>query len=247
MKKLENKVAIVTGGNRGIGKGISLCLADEGANIAIFGRDKEAGDEVAKLIEKKSKSVFVKTDITNYEAVKKSVDDVMNHFGKIDILVNNAGALKRTLIEEMSEKEWNDIIAINLTGTFNCMRMVAPIMVAQKSGKIVNISSLSGKRGSAYLSHYSAAKAGVIALTQAAAKELAPKGVYVNAIASGRVLTELSKKLIKVDGERWKKESLLGRLAEVEEVAKVVLFLASDDSSYIVGETINVNGGVYFD
>jgi 3-oxoacyl-[acyl-carrier protein] reductase len=120
-------------------------------------------------------------------------------------------------------------------------------MVSQKGGKIVNISSLSGKRGSPFLAHYSAAKAGVIALTQAAARELAPKGIYTNAIASGRVLTEMSKKLLKTDGERWKKESLLGRLAEAEEIAKVVIFLASDDSSYIVGETINVNGGVYFD
>ena len=209
MRRLNRKVAIVTGGNKGIGKVISLCLADEGAYIAIFARDKKAADDIIKVInEKGSRAIFVKTDITNLNEVKSSVDEVINEFGRVDILVNNAGALKRTPIEEISENEWEDILAVNLTGTFNCMRSVVPIMVAQKEGKIVNISSLSGKRGSPFLAHYSAAKAGVIALTQAAARELAPKGIYTNAIASGRVLTEMSKKLLKTDGERWKKESL---------------------------------------
>jgi 3-oxoacyl-[acyl-carrier protein] reductase len=248
MKKLDGKVAIVTGGSRGIGKAIAARLADEGARLAIFARSEETAKEtVDSLRAGGAEARFLRTDITSVDEVRQSVAAVLREFGWIDILVNNAGSLKRTPLVDITAEEWNQIIAVNLTGTFNCMQAVVPAMAARGQGKIVNISSLSGKRGSAYLAHYSAAKAGVIALTQAAARELMEKGIYVNAIASGRVLTELSQRLLGTEGERWKKESLLGRLAEADEIARVVVFLASEDASYIVGETINVNGGVYLD
>ena len=248
MKKLDGKVAIVTGGSRGIGKAIALRLACEGAQVAIFARSEQAAKETVESLQADGARVmFLKTDITQREEVHRSVEEVLKEFSHIDILVNNAGALKRTPLVEISAEEWQQVLAVNLTGTFNCMQAVVPAMAARGYGKIVNISSLSGKRGSALLAHYSAAKAGVIALTQSAARELMEKGIYVNAIASGRVLTELSQGLLGTDGERWKKESLLGRLAEADEIARVVVFLASEDSSYIVGETINVNGGVYLD
>ena len=248
MKKLDGKVAIVTGGSRGIGKAIASRLASEGARIAIFARSEEVAKEAVEDLQADGARVmFLKTDITQREEVQRSVEAVLKEFSNIDILVNNAGALKRTPLVEISAEEWQQVLAVNLTGTFNCMQAVVPAMTARGYGKIVNISSLSGKRGSAWLAHYSAAKAGVIALTQSAARELTEKGIYVNAIASGRVLTELSQRLLGTDGERWKKESLLGRLAEADEIARVVVFLASEDSSYVVGETINVNGGVYLD
>jgi 3-oxoacyl-[acyl-carrier protein] reductase len=248
MKKLDGKVAIVTGGSKGIGKAISLRLAHEGAHVAVFARQESAAHDTAEAVRAAgTRAMFCKVDITRKEDVRQAVAEVLREFGQIDILVNNAGALKRTPLVEISAEEWQEIVGVNLTGTFLCIQAVVPSMIARAQGKIVNISSLSGKRGSAYLAHYSAAKAGVIALTQAAARELMEHGIYVNAIASGRVLTELSLKLEGTDGERWKKESLLGRLAEADEIAKVVVFLASDDSSYVVGETINVNGGVYLD
>ena len=248
MDKLKGQIAIVTGGSKGIGKAISLRLAKAGANIVIFARDEIAGEETIQEIKKSgSDALFLKTDITKLEEVELSVKKTFNEFGSINILVNNAGFLKSTPTEEISEKEWANTLAINLTGTFYCTKSVISIMLKQKKGKIVNISSLSGKRGSPYLPHYSAAKAGVIALTQSLAREFGPRGIYINAVAPGRVLTELSKQVFKTDGERWKKESFLGRLADADEIAKTVLFLASDDSSYIIGETINVNGGVYLD
>ena len=248
MGKLKGQTAIVTGGSKGIGKAISLKLADEGSRVVIFARDENVGGKIVKEIKKRgSDAIFLKTDITKFEEVKLSVKKTLNKFGSINILVNNAGYLINTPTNEISEKEWSDVISVNLTGTFYCIKSVIPIMLKQKKGKIVNISSLSGKRGSPYLSHYSAAKAGVIALTQSLAREFGSRGIYTNAIASGRVLTALSKQLLKTEGERWKKEIILGRLAETDEIAKVVLFLVSDDSSYIMGETINANGGVYLD
>jgi 3-oxoacyl-[acyl-carrier protein] reductase len=248
MGKLSGKTAIITGGSKGIGRAISLLFAAEEANIVVFARNEHSGNKIVKeLSDKGRNAIFLKTDITNLNEVDLSVKKALEKFGSIDILVNNAGALKMTPTEEISEDEWREIIDINLTGTFYCIKSVIPIMLKQKKGKIVNISSLSGKRGSPYLPHYSAAKAGVIALTQAIAREFGSRGIYINAIASGRVMTDLSKQAFKVYGERWKKESLLGRLADATEIAKVALFLASDDSSYIIGETINVNGGAYLD
>lgn len=248
MKKLKGQIAIVTGGSKGIGKAISLRLAKEGANIVIFARDGIAGEEAIKEIKKSgSDALFLKTDITKLEEVRLSVKKAFNKFGSINILINNAGALKHTPTEEISKKEWSDMLDVNLTGTFYCIKSVIPIMLRQKKGKIVNISSLSGKRGSPYLPHYSAAKAGIIALTQSLAREFGPRGIYINAIASGRVITELSRQAFESNSERWIKESILGRLADADEIAKAVLFLASDDSSYIIGETINVNGGAYLD
>jgi 3-oxoacyl-[acyl-carrier protein] reductase len=248
MKRLAEKVAIVTGGSRGIGKAITTRLAAEGAAVAVLSRGAGAADAVVEgLAASGARALFVKADITRWDEVQGAVARVLREYGRIDILVNNAGALKSTPLAEISPEEWQEILAVNLTGAFNCMKAVIPPMLSRKQGCIVNISSLSGKRGSPLLAHYSAAKAGVIALTQSAARELSGQGIRVNAIASGRVLTELTREIQKTDAGRWTKESLLGRLAEADEIASVVSFLVSDDSSYIVGETINVNGGVYLD
>lgn len=243
---LKDKVAIVTGGTRGIGRAIALKLADHGANIVINYRnsDKEAEELKAILEEKGVKVLAVKCDISNFEDSKNLMDKCKEVFGKIDILVNNAGITKDTLIMRMKEEDFDNVIDVNLKGTFNCAKHASAIMLKQRFGKIINMTSVVGIAGNAGQVNYAASKAGVIGLTKSLAKELGSRGITVNAVAPGFINTDMTASLSEKVKEEASKNIPLKRLGEPEDVANLVGFLASDAANYITGQVINVDGGM---
>ncbi|WP_221372650.1 3-oxoacyl-[acyl-carrier-protein] reductase [Clostridium perfringens] len=243
---LKDKVAIVTGGTRGIGRAIALKLADQGANIVINYRnsDKEA-EELKSILEGKGVKVLtVKCDISNFEDSKNLMDKCKEVFGKIDILVNNAGITKDTLIMRMKEEDFDNVIDVNLKGTFNCAKHASAIMLKQRFGKIINMTSVVGIAGNAGQVNYAASKAGVIGLTKSLAKELGSRGVTVNAVAPGFINTDMTASLSEKVKEEASKNIPLKRLGDPEDVANLVGFLASDAANYITGQVINVDGGM---
>lgn len=238
---IEDKTALVTGGSRGLGKAISLALAREGADIAInFRSNWEAAEEtVAEIKETGRKAKPYQADVSNYAEVKRMGEEIMNDFGAIDILVNNAGVTgNHSSFDEIGVEEWNRVIDVNLSGTFNCCKVIVPLM---EKGKIVNMSSIAGKNGGTLGSHYGASKAGIIGLTFALASELAPD-IWVNAIAPGPVETELLSEEVR---ERCSKLTPFGRVAQPEEVAHSVVFLLEND--YVSGEVVDINAARYMD
>ncbi|MGQ9473646.1 MAG: glucose 1-dehydrogenase [Candidatus Caldatribacteriaceae bacterium] len=253
---LKDKIAIVTGAASGIGKGIALRFAKEGAHLACCDVNEEGIKETAREVEKlKRESLPIKVDVTKSAEVAEMVSRVVEKWGRIDILVNSAGIIRAHFITEVPEEVWDAILAVNLKGTFLCIRGVAKQMVAQKSGKIISISSKSGKRGGLWLGAYSASKFGIIGLTQSVATDLAPFGINVNAICPGNVFStpmwdlldkEYSRKL-GVPPEQVRKIYVekvpLGRECTVEDVANVAVFLASSYADYMTGQAINVTGG----
>ncbi|EOU2020165.1 3-oxoacyl-[acyl-carrier-protein] reductase [Clostridium perfringens] len=243
---LKDKVAIVTGGTRGIGKAIALKLADHGANIVINYRnsDKEAEELKAILEEKGVKVLTVKCDISNFEDSKNLMDKCKEVFGEIDILVNNAGITKDTLIMRMKEEDFDNVIDVNLKGTFNCAKHASAIMLKQRFGKIINMTSVVGIAGNAGQVNYAASKAGVIGLTKSLAKELGSRGITVNAVAPGFINTDMTASLSEKVKEEASKNIPLKRLGDPEDVANLVGFLASDAANYITGQVINVDGGM---
>lgn len=243
---LKDKVAIVTGGTRGIGRAIALKLADKGANIVINYRnsDKEAEELKAILEEKGVKVLTVKCDISNFEDSKNLMDKCKEVFGKIDILVNNAGITKDTLIMRMKEEDFDNVIDVNLKGTFNCAKHASAIMLKQRFGKIINMTSVVGIAGNAGQVNYAASKAGVIGLTKSLAKELGSRGITVNAVAPGFINTDMTASLSEKVKEEASKNIPLKRLGDPEDVANLVGFLASDAANYITGQVINVDGGM---
>ena len=243
---LKDKVAIVTGGTRGIGRAIALKLADQGANIVINYRnsDKEAEELKAILEEKGVKVLTVKCDISNFEDSKNLMDKCKEVFGKIDILVNNAGITKDTLIMRMKEEDFDNVIDVNLKGTFNCAKHASAIMLKQRFGKIINMTSVVGIAGNAGQVNYAASKAGVIGLTKSLAKELGSRGITVNAVAPGFINTDMTASLSEKVKEEASKNIPLKRLGDPEDVANLVRFLASDAANYITGQVINVDGGM---
>ena len=243
---LKDKVAIVTGGTRGIGRAIALKLADHGANIVINYRnsDKEAEELKAILEEKGVKVLTVKCDISNFEDSKNLMDKCKEVFGKIDILVNNAGITKDTLIMRMKEEDFDNVIDVNLKGTFNCAKHASAIMLKQRFGKIINMTSVVGIAGNAGQVNYAASKAGVIGLTKSLAKELGSRGITVNAVAPGFINTDMTASLSEKVKEEASKNIPLKRLGDPEDVANLVRFLASDAANYITGQVINVDGGM---
>ena len=243
---LKDKVAVVTGGTRGIGRAIVLKLADEGANIVINYRnsDKEAEELKAILEEKGVKVLTVKCDISNFEDSKKLIDKCKEEFGKIDILVNNAGITKDTLIMRMKEEDFDSVIDVNLKGTFNCAKHASAIMLKQKFGKIINMTSVVGITGNAGQSNYAASKAGVIGLTKSLARELGSRGITVNAVAPGFINTDMTSVLSDKVKEEAIKNIPLKKLGNPEDIANLVGFLASDSANYITGQVINVDGGM---
>ncbi len=242
----ENKVAVITGGTTGIGKEIALELAKNGYNIAInYRNETDTMNDLKQEIESNNvKCIFVRADVSNFEETENMVKEIINEFGKIDVLVNNAGITQDGLIMRMKKESFDQVVNINLGGTFNVTRNVVPYMVKQRSGRIINVSSVVGIAGNAGQSNYAASKAGIIGLTKSLAKELSSRGILVNAIAPGFIETKMTDKL----GENVKQSILeqipLGRMGEPKEVAKVVKFLASDDSSYITGQVIHIDGGM---
>jgi 3-oxoacyl-[acyl-carrier protein] reductase len=244
---LDGKVAIVTGASRGIGRAIALSMASAGAHIVInyAGNEaaaKEVADEVAKL---GRQSLIIQANVANSAEVAQMVDETVKTFGKVDILVNNAGITKDNLLMRMKEDEWDDVIAINLKGVYNCLKAVTRPMMKQRSGRIINISSVVGAIGNAGQANYVAAKSGVIGLTKSAARELASRGITVNAIAPGFIETDMTAKL----GEDIQKSLLdqipLQRLGKPEDIAHMATFLASEQASYMTGQTLHIDGGMY--
>jgi len=245
MLKLENKNAIVTGSARGIGKAIAMKLAEEGANVVIVDVNLEEAEKTSKEIQNMGRKSFaMKVNVADYNEVESLINKTKEELGSIDILVNNAGITKDNLILKMSVEDFEQVIDINLKGVYNGIKAVYPIMMRQKSGKIINIASIIGIIGNAGQANYSASKAGVIALTKTAAKELASRGVCVNAVAPGYIQTPMTDKLPDNIKEEMLKLIPMKRMGQPDDVAKVVLFLASSDSDYITGQTIVVDGGM---
>lgn len=244
---LEGKNAIVTGGSRGIGTAICLDLAANGANVALNFRKSasEAGHVVDEIQRMGRKALAVQADVSSFHDAQRMVQQVMEEFGSLEILVNNAGINWDGVIWKMSEEQWDAVINIDLKGTFNYCRAVAPIFREQKYGKIVNITSINGMRGKFGQTNYSAAKAGVIGFTKALAKELGRSNVNVNAVAPGFILTEMYETVPEEVKQQALAEIALGRAGKPEEVAWVVTFLCSEKSRHITGECVQVSGGQY--
>jgi 3-oxoacyl-[acyl-carrier protein] reductase len=245
--ELEGKNAIVTGGSIGIGAAIAIGLAREGANVAINYRrhDTEAKSVAKKIEELNRKCLVVKADVVSYSDAQEMFKKVKEEFGGLDILVCNAGINRDCVIWKMSEEDWDSVISINLKGYFIYNKLAAAIFKEQRSGKIVNISSINGLRGKFGQCNYSASKGGIIALTKALAKELGKFNVNVNAVAPGMVMTEMAKRIPPEFLQKAIDETVLGRLATVEDIANVVVFLCSEKSRHITGEVIKVDGGQY--
>jgi 3-oxoacyl-[acyl-carrier protein] reductase len=247
--KLKDRVAIVTGAARGIGKAIALAFIREGARLALVDVDKAILEAAKNEIKKNKEEVIaIPCDITKSGDVKEMVDQVRKEFGRIDILVNNAGIIRRGTIETITEEDWDRVIEVNLKGTFNCCKAVAGIMKQQGYGKIINISSIAGKMGDITSAPgYGPSKAGIDALTKTLARQLAQYGINVNAVAPHAIETEMSAQW----SEERRKEIIasipLGRLGKPEDVANAVLFLTSDEASFITGEILDVNGGALMD
>jgi 3-oxoacyl-[acyl-carrier protein] reductase len=242
-----NKVALVTGSSRGIGRAIAIELAKSGIDIVVNdSKNPQEGLEVVNEITKiGQRAIYIQADVSDPDQVEKMVEKIISEFGKIDILVNNAGIIVDKLLRDMTIEEWNKVIVVNLTGVFNCTKSVIEYMQKQKSGKIINISSVSGQIGNMGQANYSASKAGVISFTKTVAKEYAREGVIVNAVAPGFIRTRMVETIPEKVIEKILKQIPLSRLGEPEEVAKLVRFLASDDAKYITGQVISINGGMY--
>jgi 3-oxoacyl-[acyl-carrier protein] reductase len=247
MNNLKGKVAVVTGGGRGIGAAIARKLAGEGADIVVNDiAAGEAGDQlIADLRAGGNKAVFIAADISKAADAKRLIEESITGMGRIDILVNNAGITRDNLIMRMSEEEWDSVIAVNLKGTFNCIQAVTRPMLKQRSGAIVNLASVVGLAGNPGQANYSASKAGVIGLTKTAAKELASRGIRVNAVAPGFIETDMTKKLPEEYSAKLKEAIPLGIFGKPENVADVVAFLAGDDAAYVTGEIIKIDGGLF--
>jgi 3-oxoacyl-[acyl-carrier protein] reductase len=247
--KLQDKVAIITGGDRSLGKSITLLLVQEGAKVVIAATNLGKMPETANEINSSGgTAIYVKTDVTKRDEVRNMVEVALAKFHGVDILVNNAGITRYAPLLEMSEKDWDDVIDVDLKGVFNCIQAVAPSMVEKKYGKIINITSAAAFGGFPNQINYAAAKAGVIALTRGAARELGKYGINSNAVAPSVIKTDITfthRTEAEVEAllSYNKKISALKRAGEKEDVANTVLFLASDDSAFITGQTIYVEGG----
>ncbi len=242
---MENKVAIITGSGRGIGKAIALKLAQEKINIVICDVDYDSIDDTVKEIEQIGvKALGIKVDVTNTEDVAYLFDETMKAFARVDVLVNNAGITRDNLLIRMQENEWDSVIAVNLKGCFNCLKAAAKIMMKQRCGKIVNISSVVGIMGNVGQANYAASKGGVISLTKSAAKELAARNITVNAVAPGYIETEMTKNLSDNVKNAFMNLIPLKRAGQPEDVANVVSFLVSPAADYITGQVIHIDGGM---
>jgi len=246
-KSLANKTAVVTGASRGIGRAIAIKLASEGANIILNYRSsiKSVEEVMAEIQAMGGKAVAVQGDVSSFAEAEKIIKAAVENFGSLDILVNNAGITKDGLLMRMKEEDFDSVIETNLKGTFNCIRHATPIMMKQRSGRIINMSSVVGVAGNAGQVNYSASKAGVIGITKSAAKELASRGITVNAVAPGFIQTDMTDVL----SDKVKEDILSGiplkRLGKPQEIADLVSFLVSGSGSYITGQVININGGMF--
>lgn len=245
MSGLQDKVAIVTGASRGIGRAIALRLAGDGANLVVTATSLERAESVATEIEALGrKALPLACDVAEFEQVESLIKGTTEIFSRIDILVNNAGITKDNLLIRMNQEQWDDVIAVNLKGTFNCIRAATKTLMKQRAGKIVNITSVVGIMGNAGQANYCASKAGVIGLTKSVARELAARNIQVNAVAPGFITTDMTAALPEEVKENLSEAIPLGRMGSPEEVAACVAYLASEDADYITGQVINVDGGM---
>jgi 3-oxoacyl-[acyl-carrier protein] reductase len=245
LQHLKGQVAIITGGSRGIGRATALALATEGAKVAVnYASSSTVADEVvAEITEAGGEAIAVQGDVSKADQVDALFNKVTETWGRVDILVNNAGITRDTLLLRMKLEDWQAVIDLNLTGVFLCTRVASKIMLKQKSGRIINITSVAGQMGNPGQANYSAAKAGVIGFTKTVAKELASRGVTVNAVAPGFIATDMTKEL--KNTEEILKFIPLGRYGQAEEVAGMIRFLAADPAAaYITGQVFNVDGGM---
>jgi 3-oxoacyl-[acyl-carrier protein] reductase len=247
MHLLEGKIALVTGGGRGIGRAIVLELAASGADVAFTFRENAAQAEevVSQLEHLGRRGQAYQADVTDFAAAQRVVEQVISTWGRLDILINNAGIHKNEVIWAIDEDQWDDVLDVNLKGTFNYTRAVAPIFRGQNGGKIVSIASIHGLRGRPAGPNYSAAKAGVIGLAKSVARDLGPYGVNVNVVAPGIVETDMVRNLAEEVRARFIGDTVLGRIGQPEDVAYLVAFLCSDRARHITGEVIKVDGGQY--
>ncbi len=243
---LTGKIALVTGASRGIGKEIAKTLAQAGATVVLnYNGSKEAAENaVAEIKENAGNAISYGCNVSDFEACQKMIEYIIGEFGHLDIIVNNAGITRDGLIMRMSENDFDAVLDTNLKGCFNVIRHASRYLLKQRSGKIVNISSVSGVMGNAGQANYSASKAGVIGLTKAVAKELAGRGINVNAVAPGFISTEMTDAIPENAKEALLKQIPMGRPGTTADVAKTVLFLASPDSDYITGQVLSVDGGM---
>jgi len=243
---LENKVALVTGASRGIGKAVALELAKQGAKVVVnyAGSEAKALEVVDEIKALGSEAVAIQANVAEADAVQSLVKQTIETFGSLDILINNAGITRDNLLMRMKEQEWDDVMNINLKGVFLCTKAVTRQMMKQRQGRIINISSIVGVSGNPGQANYVAAKAGVIGLTKTTAKELAARNITVNAIAPGFITTDMTDELPEEVKSEMLKQIPLSRFGEPEDVAKTVVFLASESSRYITGQTIHVDGGM---
>jgi 3-oxoacyl-[acyl-carrier protein] reductase len=247
MALLKGKIALVTGGGRGIGRAIALDLATNGADVAFTFRQnsEQARTVVEQMQEMKCRSLAIQADATDFARAQQVVEDVTTAWGQLDILVNNAGIHQNKAIWAMDEAQWDTVVDVNLKGVFNYTRAVAPVFREQRSGKIINIASIHGLRGRQEGPNYSAAKAGVIGLTKSVARDLGPYQINVNVVAPGIIETDLVRAIPAEQRERFVAEIVLGRMGQPEDVAHLVTFLCSDGARHITGEVIKVDGGQY--
>lgn len=243
---LEGKVALVTGASRGIGRAVAIKLAANGATVVVnYNGNREKAEETAGIItENGGNAEIYGCNVADYDASADMIKYVIEKYGKIDILVNNAGITKDGLLLKMGSDDFDKVIAINLKGSFNCLKHVSRYMLKQRKGRIINMSSVAGIAGNAGQVNYSASKAGVIGMTKSAAKELGSRGITVNAVAPGYIDTDMTAVLSDEIKEKMTSLIPLGKMGNVEDIANTVLFLASDMASYITGQVISVDGGM---
>lgn len=241
------KSALVTGASRGIGRSIAIQLAEEGYKVAVnYAGNKEKADAVVEEIKAKGVEAFaIQANVANGDEVKAMIKEVVSQFGSVDVLVNNAGITRDNLLMRMKEQEWDDVIDTNLKGVFNCIQKVTPQMLRQKSGSIINLSSVVGAVGNPGQTNYVATKAGVIGLTKSAARELASRNITVNAVAPGFIVSDMTDALSEELKAQMLEQIPLAKFGEDSDIANTVAFLASEKAKYITGQTIHVNGGMY--
>lgn len=245
-KGLEGRVAIVTGGSRGIGRAVAQCLAEDGASVVVSGLDPARLEAATKELEGLGAPVLgVVADAARREDAERLVDQTKDRFGRIDVLVNNAGITRDALLVRMKDEDWDRVLDVNLRGAFLMTRAVAKVMMRQKGGRIINIASAAGAMGNPGQANYSAAKAGLIGLTKAVARELSRWGILVNAVAPGLIETDMAAALPQDAREALLAQVPLGRIGSGREVALVVRFLAGDGATYVTGQVLHVNGGLY--
>ncbi len=245
MTQLAGRVALVTGASRGIGKAIALRLAGAGATVAAGARGENARETVEAIVGAGGNAELVALDVTDAGSIEAAIAGVLSRHGRIDILVNNAGITRDTLMLRMKREDWDAVLQTNLTGAYACAQAVLKPMVKQRSGRVINITSVVGQAGNAGQANYAASKAGLIGFTKALALEVASRNITVNAVAPGLIDTDMTRAIAAGAHEEWAAKIPLKRLGTPDDVANAVVFLASDEASYITGHVLAVNGGMY--